>query len=87
MIVISFALVKFHAFAILYVLKVIQRKLVVVVVVFNLSGSLLLPSKSRSSGCRGTLGSSRKSETIAIREVDKKQTTRSTEKVSKSRQE
>ena len=36
MIVISFALVKFYAFAILYVLIVMQIKLVVVVVVFGL---------------------------------------------------
>ena len=35
MIVISFALVKFYAFAILYVLIVMQIKLVVVVVVFT----------------------------------------------------
>jgi len=36
MIVISFALVKFYAFAILYVLIVMQTKLVVVVVVGEL---------------------------------------------------
>jgi len=38
MIVISFALVKFYAFAILYVLIVMQIKLVVVVVESQLSG-------------------------------------------------
>jgi len=37
MIVISFALVKFYAFAILYILIVMQIKLVVVVVVFDMS--------------------------------------------------
>ena len=40
MIVISFALVKFYAFAILYVLIVMQIKLVVVVVVDLLSGPM-----------------------------------------------
>ena len=43
MIVISFALVKFYAFAILYVLVVMQIKLVVVVVVY-LSDPLMLQS-------------------------------------------
>ena len=46
MIVISFALVKFYAFAILYVLIVMQIKLVVVVVVASYFASKILPFES-----------------------------------------
>ena len=46
MIVISFALVKFYAFAILYVPIVMQTKLVVVVVVDTVSTSLVYQTKN-----------------------------------------